>query len=157
MRGPGVFQGYLGHDELYRASITTDGYFRTGDLATIDVDGFVSITGRLKDVIIRGGVNIAPLAIETELIQHPAITQVAVIGKPDRRLGQRICAVVTAHGDRLTLEDLLRWLSERDVSKRLWPEDLIVVPSIPMTAAGKLAKHQLSSELFGKDEDEDQA
>lgn len=157
MRGPGVFHGYLGQDELYRASLTTDGYFRTGDLATIDVDGFVSITGRRKDVIIRGGVNIAPLAIETELIQHPAVTRVAVIGKPDRRLGQRICAVVTAQDDRLTLEGLISWLSERGVPKRLWPEDLIVVPTIPMTAAGKLAKHQLSRELFGKDGDEDHA
>lgn len=157
MRGPGVFQGYLGQEELYRASLTSDGYFKTGDQAAIDEDGFVSITGRLKDLIIRGGVNIAPLTIEAELIQHPAIAQVAVIGKPDRRMGQRICAVVTVYDDEVDLESVLGWLAERGASKRLWPEDLIVVPTIPTTAAGKLAKHRLSRELFGKVEDEDHA
>lgn len=152
MRGPGVFQGYLGHDELYRNSLVDGGYFRTGDLAVLDEDGFVSITGRIKDLIIRGGVNIAPLPIETELAQHPDIARVAVIGRPDRRLGQRICAVVTAVEEGLTLEDLHEWLAAREVPKRQWPESLVVVPAIPMTAAGKVAKHQLSRDLFGKEE-----
>ena len=94
MRGPGVFFGYAGQDDLYRTSMTADGFFRTGDLARIDEQGYVRITGRLKDLIIRGGVNISPIPIEDTLARHSDVESVAVIGFPDARLGERICAVI---------------------------------------------------------------
>ena len=98
MRGPGVFIGYFGQQDLYDSLITDDGFFRTGDLARIDIDGYVRITGRLKDLIIRGGVNISPAPIENALADHPGVDAVAVIGHPDERLGERICAVVVPDG-----------------------------------------------------------
>ena len=148
MRGPGVFLGYAGQDDLYRSLLTADGFFRTGDLAEIDDDGYLHITGRLKDLIIRGGVNLSPVPLENCLAAHPAIAEVAVVGLPDERLGERICAVVVPAGDAApTLDDLVAWIEEQGLSRRLWPEALRVVGALPKTAAGKIRKHALREEL----------
>jgi non-ribosomal peptide synthetase component E (peptide arylation enzyme) len=147
MRGPQVFVGYLGQEDLYASLITPDGYFRTGDLARIDSDGYLHLTGRLKDIIIRGGVNISPVPIENAIAAHPDVRRVAVIGQPDERLGERICAVVVPQGTAPTLEALNAWLREQGVSARKLPESLVVVDEMPVTAAGKIRKVDLKARL----------
>ena len=146
MRGPGVFNGYYGQPELYAEHIVGDGFFRTGDLARIDPDGYVSITGRLKDLIIRAGVNISPVETENAIAAHPDVVGVAVIGWPDERLGERICAVVQA-GAPLDLNEVVAYCERQGLPKRYWPERLAQVDHFPRTAAGKIRKQQLRDEL----------
>ena len=143
MRGPGVFFGYAGQDDLYQASLTADGFFRTGDLARIDEQGYVRITGRLKDLIIRGGVNISPIPIEDTLARHSDAESVAVIGFPDARLGERICAVIRPRGRKPPAEELLSFCRERGLSKRSCPEIIRFVSEMPRTAGGKIRKADL--------------
>lgn len=140
MRGPGVFIGYYGQEDLYRSLMTPDGFFRTGDLACIDKEGYLLITGRLKDLIIRGGVNLSPLPTEDVLASHPAIRSVAVIGYPDERLGERVCAVVVAKNGLPTLDELIGYVSEKNLPKRQWPELIRYIDAMPCTAAGKIRK-----------------
>jgi cyclohexanecarboxylate-CoA ligase len=147
MRGPGVFVGYFGQEQLYREALTEDGFFRTGDLARLDEHGYVRLTGRLKDLIIRGGVNIASTPIEDAIAAHPAVRRVAVIGLPDDRLGERICAVIVPSGTPPTLPELVAWVTDRGLSQRLLPEALRVVDEMPVTAAGKIRKADLKRSL----------
>ncbi len=151
MRGPGVFIGYFGQQDLYDSMITDDGFFRTGDLARIDTDGYVRITGRLKDLIIRGGVNISPAPIENALADHPDVNAVAVIGHPDERLGERICAVVVVNGEAPSLDDLIAHARARRLPKHHCPEVLRIVDSMPMTPAGKIRKADLRAVVTGDD------
>ena len=145
MHGPGVFLGYAGQDDLYRSSLTPDGFFRTGDLAQIDEEGYVRITGRLKDLIIRGGVNISPIPIEDTLARHADIESVAVIGFPDPRLGERICAVIEHCEHKPSLENLLSFCREQGLAKRYCPEVIRYVSEMPRTASGKIRKADLRS------------
>jgi acyl-CoA synthetase (AMP-forming)/AMP-acid ligase II len=147
MRGPQVFVGYLGQEEMYGSLVTDEGYFRTGDLATLDEDGYLHLTGRLKDLIIRGGVNISPVPIEHAIAAHRLVRRVAVIGQPDERLGERICAVIVPAGTPPTLEELNDWLREQGLSERKLPEALVVVDDMPVTAAGKIRKVDLRRDL----------
>ena len=149
MRGPGVFNGYYGQADLYAESMTDEGYFRTGDLARISEGGVVQITGRLKDLIIRGAVNISPVDTENVIAAHPAVRGVAVIGWPDDRLGERLCAAVDATTD-MTLDDLLEFCREGGLAQRYWPERLELVDGFPRTAAGKIRKPQLREQLLAK-------
>ena len=149
MRGPGVFIGYFGQQDLYESLITDDGFFRTGDLARIDADGYVRITGRLKDLIIRGGVNISPAPIENALADHPDVNAVAVIGYPDERLGERICAVVVPDGEAPSLDDLIAHARARRLPKHHCPEVLRIVDTMPMTPAGKIRKADLRAIVSG--------
>ena len=149
MRGPGVFNGYYGQPELYAEHLAGDGFFRTGDLARIDADGYVSITGRLKDLIIRGAVNISPVETENAISAHPDVVGVAVIGWPDERLGERICAVVQSVAP-LDLDKVAAFCAEQGLPKRYWPERLVQVDRFPRTAAGKIRKQQLRDELLDR-------
>ena len=151
MRGPGVFNGYYGQPELYRELIVGDGFFRTGDLAQLRSDGYVVITGRLKDLIVRGGVNISPVDTENILAAHPDVQGVAVIGWPDDRLGERLCAVVRSDAP-LDLGSLLDFCERSGLPRRYWPERLEIVGKFPTTAAGKIRKQQLSQELLARAE-----
>ena len=146
MRGPGVFNGYYGQAELYEEHLVGDGFFRTGDLARIGADGYVTITGRLKDLIIRAGVNISPVDTENTIAAHPDVAGVAVIGWPDERLGERICAVVQA-GAPIDLDDVVSFCAKQGLPRRYWPERLVQVDRFPRTAAGKIRKQQLRDEL----------
>ena len=143
MRGAGVFVGYFGQEEMYRGLLTEDGWFHTGDLARVDADGYLRLTGRLKDMIIRGGVNISPVPIEDMIAAHPAVRRVAVIGQADERLGERICAVIVPAETPPTLEQMITWLRAQGLSERLLPEALVVVDDMPVTAAGKIRKLDL--------------
>lgn len=147
MRGAGVFVGYFGQDDLYRQHLTGEGWFRTGDLARIGDDGYLRLTGRLKDMIIRGGVNISPVPIEDMIAAYPNVRRVAVVGRPDERLGERICAVVVPAETPFTLEELNAWLRDQGLSDRKLPESLVVVEQMPVTAAGKIRKNDLRRNL----------
>ncbi|MCP3939069.1 MAG: AMP-binding protein [Actinomycetia bacterium] len=149
MRGPGVFNGYYGQPGLYDELTTPEGYFRTGDLAEIDADGYVSITGRLKDLIIRGAVNISPVYTENVIAALRGVEGVAVIGWPDERLGERLCAVVQSTVP-LELPELLAHCEAQDLDRRYWPERLERVDRFPRTAAGKIRKQQLRDELLAR-------
>ena len=148
MRGPGVFNGYYGQSDLYAKHIIGDGFFRTGDLSCIDSDGYVSITGRLKDLIVRGAVNISPVETENAIAGHPDVVDVAVIGWPDERLGERLCAVVQANAA-LDLDNVIAFCAQQGLPRRHWPERLVQVDHFPRTAAGKIRKQQLRDELVG--------
>ena len=143
-RGPNTFLGYLGDPALTQRAF--DGaWYRFGDLATMDLDGRIRVTGRIKDIVIRGGENISVRGIEELLAEHPGVAAVAVVGFPDDRLGERCCAVVVpAVADAApTLDDLCGFLGKRGVAKFALPERLHLVDALPMTPTGKVRKAEL--------------
>jgi cyclohexanecarboxylate-CoA ligase len=135
VRGPELFVGY-DDPAATAAAFTDDGWFRTGDLATIDDDGWLTIVGRKKDVIIRGGENIAAAEVEAVLEAHPAVRHAAAVGFPDGRLGERVCAFVV--GDpAFDLDECRRWFEARGVTRFKWPERVEHVDALPLLPAGK--------------------
>jgi len=141
-RGAFNFVGYLKRPEWYATD--ADGWFETGDLARIDADGYVRITGRSKDVIIRGGENIPVVEVEGLIYQHPAVTECAVVAMPDPRLGERVCAFVTLReGQRLTLAELSAFLQAKGLARPYFPERLEVLADLPKTPSGKIQKNVL--------------
>lgn len=143
MRGASLFVGYFKQPELY--GVDDEGWFPTGDLARLDEQGYVRITGRSKDVVIRGGENIPIVDIENTLYQHPKIQTLALVGKPDERLGERLCAYVTLKEgeESLTLEEICAFLTERKVTRQYQPEFLEVLDELPRTPSGKIQKFKL--------------
>jgi len=154
-RGPGVFTGYLKNPQANKKEFTPDGYFRTGDLATIDENGHIRITGRIKDIIIRGGENIAARDVEDLISAHPQVEYVAVVGMPDPDLGEQVCAYVKpAQGVSISHGDIVAHLAEMKTSKALYPVRTEVVAEIPLTAAGKADKKILKKDIEAKLRDE---
>ncbi|HEY2204627.1 MAG TPA: AMP-binding protein [Pseudonocardia sp.] len=143
--GPGAVLGYWREPERTSATIDGAGWHHTGDLGKLDADGYLRVTGRLKDIIIRGGTNISAGEVEGHVVAHPRVREVAVVAYPDDRLGERACAVVVPTDDReLTLADITDFLrAERDISTQKLPERLVVVDELPMTASGKVQKFKL--------------
>jgi 3-phosphoshikimate 1-carboxyvinyltransferase len=135
-----LFDGYLNRPELTEEVITPDGWYRTGDLARIDSNGYVRITGRVKDVINRGGEKVPVAEIEQLLHAHPAVSDVAIVAMPDERLGERACAFIVGE---LDFETMLEYLDSHRVSKTYWPERLELVRSLPRTPSGKIQKFVL--------------
>ena len=143
LKGPQVIQGYL-DPALDAEAFDADGYFRSGDLGVVDADGYVTITGRLKDVIIRHGENISAKEVEDLLYSHPAVADVAVIGLPDPKTGERACAVVALKEDRsLPFADMVAYLRDQGLRVQAIPEQLEVVDAVPRNPAGKILKHTL--------------
>ncbi len=144
-RGPSHMIGYLGNPEETDALFTAAGLSRSGDLGVMDADGFVRVTGRLKDIIIRGGMNISARELEEHLVSHPALSDSAVVGYPDDRLGERVAVFVVARDGHPepTVEELRAYLTGHGVAIQKTPERVIGVESLPMTATGKVQKHQL--------------
>lgn len=134
VRGPELFVGYT--DRQQTRDAIERGWFRTGDRATIDSDGWVTIVGRIKDVIIRGGENISTSEVEGILEAHPDVRQAAVVGYPDDRLGERVCAFVVATAP-FDLEGCRAWFATRGITRFKTPERVIVVDALPLLAAGK--------------------
>lgn len=131
--------------------MTPDGWFRTGDRGHLRPDRRIVITGRLKDLIIRKGENIAPDEVENELLAHPLIDAVAVLGQPDEVRGEMVCAVVRrspGHRD-VTLGELCAFLDQRGLMKQKWPERLVVVDDFPLMGLGKVAKSKLVEQISG--------
>ncbi|GAB3002790.1 AMP-binding protein [Amycolatopsis acidiphila] len=150
-RGPSHMLQYYGDPEQTAALFTPDGHSRSGDLGVMDADGYVRVTGRLKDIVIRGGLNISARELEDLLVEHPMVEQVAVVGMPDDRLGERVCAyVVPAPGTRPRLADLTGYLRGRDVATPKLPERLELLDRLPLTATGKVRKHVLRDDVTAK-------
>jgi cyclohexanecarboxylate-CoA ligase len=144
VRGAAQFVGYFKRPDYTRQCHTGDGWFRTGDRAMMDADGYLSITGRSKDIIIRGGENIPVAEVENLLFAHPKVAQVAVVAMPDPRLQERACAfVVPKAGETVTLGEITAYLEARQVAKYKWPEHLEVVAEFPTTPSGKIQKFRL--------------
>jgi cyclohexanecarboxylate-CoA ligase len=145
--GPFLFVGYAERLEMTRESFDGE-WFDTGDLATVDADGYLSISGRTKDVIIRGGENIPVAYVENVLYEHPDIAAVAVVGTPDPRLQERACAcVVLTGGATLTFADMQAFLADKGVAKQYWPERLEVLDELPRTPSGKIQKFKLREQV----------
>jgi non-ribosomal peptide synthetase component E (peptide arylation enzyme) len=140
-RGPTLFAGYHRRDDLTAATRDAEGWFYTGDLGSVDDDGYLTVAGRRKEMINRGGTKIFPIEIENLLDAHPDVEDVAVVGMPDFRLGERVCAyVVPRAGSEVTLDGLAAFLEQQHVSRSLVPEHLVVVEQLPMTPTGKVQK-----------------
>ncbi|WP_034712317.1 AMP-binding protein [Intrasporangium chromatireducens] len=131
---------------------TPDGHSRSGDLGVMDEDGFVRVTGRTKDIVIRGGLNISVRQVEDLLTAHPAVSRVAVVGMPDERLGEKACCylVPTAGNEGITLEDVTTYLLDQGIAKVKLPERLEIVDELPTTATGKIQKHVLRKMIAEK-------
>lgn len=141
------FGGYLKRPQWNNTD--AQGWFDTGDLAKMDADGYIRITGRSKDVIIRGGENIPVVEIESLLYRHPAIAMVAVVAYPDERLGERACAVaVTKPGQSLSFQEMVAYLKEQKMANQYIPERLEVKTAMPTTPSGKIQKFKLREELL---------
>jgi cyclohexanecarboxylate-CoA ligase len=147
VRGPQLFRGYL-DSSLDAPAFDADGFFRTGDLGNVDADGYVTITGRVKDIIIRKGENISAKEVEDLLFTHPKVADAAVIGLPDPVLGERCCAVIVAAeaDDPPTLRQLFEFLSGKGLMVQKIPERLEVVDILPRNPAGKVLKHELRAQ-----------
>lgn len=146
-RGPQMLVGYL-HPEDETAAFDDEGYFRTGDLGSWVDDDFLVVTGRAKDIIIRNGENISPKEIEDILIAHPGIAEIAVVGVPDERTGERACAVVVATDQPPPdVAGMRALLEEHGVARFKSPEQVVVWEALPKNDAGKVLKHRIRAEL----------
>ena len=142
VRGSGLFVGYLKRPQLY--DVDAEGWFDTGDIARMDLEGYIRICGRKKDIIIRGGENIPVVQIESSLYKMPQVTEVAMVAMPDARLGERACAfMVLRPGARVTMKDVRTFLADDGVAKQFWPERLEILDQMPRTPTGKIQKFVL--------------
>ncbi|WP_037140369.1 AMP-binding protein [Rhodococcoides fascians] len=148
-RGPSHMIGYLNRPEETAELFTPAGFSRSGDLGVMDPDGFVRVTGRTKDIVIRGGMNISVREVEDKLTGHPDIEALAVVGMPDERLGEKVCLyIVPRDQDRApTVQSVRTYLTERGVAIQKTPERVVVIDALPMTATGKIQKHVLRKRI----------
>jgi cyclohexanecarboxylate-CoA ligase len=147
-----LFEEYLDRPDLTAAAMTDDGWYRTGDLATIDGDGFLRLTGRVKDIINRGGEKVPVAEIEQLLHEHPAVSEVAIVAMPDERLGERACAFVVRAPDfsgDFGLAEVREYLDQHEVSKFYWPERVETIDAMPRTPSGKIQKFILRDRAKG--------
>jgi len=143
VRGPSVFAGYHNNAKA-NADAFVDGWFRTGDLACRDGKGNFQITGRLKDLINRGGVKINPVEVEAVIDKHPKVLQSAIVAMPDEIMGEKACAfIVPREGQTVTLQEICDWLRRNGVAKMLWPEHLELIDEMPLTPTRKIIKGAL--------------
>ena len=150
-KGPGIFTGYFKNPKANETAFTPDGYFRTGDLAVIDTAGNVRITGRIKDIIIRGGENIAAQEVEELISSHPLVETASVVSMPHPDLGEEVCAYVkTVRSTMLEKKDIHEHLARLGASKILFPARVEFVRDMPITAAGKIDKKALGHDIREK-------
>lgn len=149
-RGPNVFMGYLDEPELTARALDQDGWYYSGDLCRMDDAGYIKITGRKKDIIVRGGENISSREVEDILLQHPRIHDACVVAMPDERLGERSCAYVVLKPPHhsLSLESAVAFFSRKRVAKYKYPEHIVIVEKLPRTASGKVQKYQLRKDII---------
>jgi 2,3-dihydroxybenzoate-AMP ligase len=146
--GPCIFAGYLKNPDENKKSFTSNGFFRTGDQAQQDAAGYLRITGRIKDLIIRGGENVTPSQVEDLLTQVPGVADAAVIGMPDKELGEKVCAYVRlAPGATVDQEVIRTFMENKGASKLLIPEHFVFVDALPLTEAGKHDKKALREDI----------
>jgi acyl-CoA synthetase len=147
-RGPATCIGYYDDDVANTKLVRPDGWMLTGDIATIDPDGYLSVVGRTSDIIIRGGKNISAPAVEDAALTHPHIRMAAAVAMPSDVYGERVCLYVTlTPGTSLTLDDLRAHLDADGIGKDLWPEHLVVLDELPVASGGKVAKAELRADI----------
>ena len=143
-KGASLMLGYFDDEAATASSFNSDGWFMTGDIGSLDEDGYLHITGRIKDVIIRGGHNIYPARIEQLAVRHPAVEKAAAIPFPDERLGEKVCLVIMpAAGARPDPEQILRHLKAEGLSRYDLPEYLVEIDDMPLTPGGKVIKRDI--------------
>jgi cyclohexanecarboxylate-CoA ligase len=147
VRGSQQCLGYYRREDVYAKCVTDDGWFDTGDLARDDGHGGIRITGRVKDLIMRGAENIPAIEVEAALLRHEAVRDVAVVGYPDERLGERACAVLVTGGATLTMDDVQSHLDGLGMAKHYWPERLEFASALPRTPSGKIQKFALRDQI----------
>ncbi|EID2874776.1 medium-chain fatty-acid--CoA ligase [Escherichia coli] len=149
-RGPNLFMGYFDEPELTARALDEEGWYYSGDLCRMDEAGYIKITGRKKDIIVRGGENISSREVEDILLQHPKIHDACVVAMPDERLGERSCAyvVLKAPHHSLSLEDVVAFFSRKRVAKYKYPEHIVVIEKLPRTASGKIQKFLLRKDIM---------
>ncbi|STH06482.1 short-chain-fatty-acid--CoA ligase (acyl-CoA synthetase) [Escherichia coli] len=149
-RGPNVFMGYFDEPELTARALDEEGWYYSGDLCRMDEAGYIKITGRKKDIIVRGGENISSREVEDILLQHPKIHDACVVAMPDERLGERSCAyvVLKAQHHSLSLEEVVAFFSRKRVAKYKYPEHIVVIEKLPRTASGKIQKFLLRKDIM---------
>ena len=142
-RGYSVMEGYWNEEEKTAQAIDAEGWMHTGDLAVMDVDGYVNITGRIKDLIIRGGENISPREIEEFLYGHPDIIDVQVVGVPDEKFGEEVCAFIQARDGASVDTDAVRKFCQGKIAHYKVPRYVLSIDDFPMTVTGKIQKYLL--------------
>ncbi|EPS4459418.1 medium-chain fatty-acid--CoA ligase [Escherichia coli] len=149
-RGPNVFMGYFDEPELTARALDEEGWYYSGDLCRMDEAGYIKITGRKKDIIVRSGENISSREVEDILLQHPKIHDACVVAMPDERLGERSCAyvVLKAPHHSLSLEEVVAFFSRKRVAKYKYPEHIVVIEKLPRTASGKIQKFLLRKDIM---------
>ncbi|HAW1938198.1 TPA: medium-chain fatty-acid--CoA ligase [Escherichia coli] len=149
-RGPNVFMGYFDEPELTARALDEEGWYYSGGLCRMDEAGYIKITGRKKDIIVRGGENISSREVEDILLQHPKIHDACVVAMPDERLGERSCAyvVLKAPHHSLSLEEVVAFFSRKRVAKYKYPEHIVVIEKLPRTASGKIQKFLLRKDIM---------
>ena len=145
VRGPHLMAGYHNRS-ADTAEALRGGWYHTGDLGRADADGYLTITGRIKELIIRGGENIYPAEVEHAIAEHPDVVDAAVVGKPDEALGEIVAAFVVTRGDALGLDDVRSFLADRVAGYKL-PAELHLIEQIPRTGSGKIKRHELRERL----------
>jgi non-ribosomal peptide synthetase component E (peptide arylation enzyme) len=140
---------YLANPKETTVLFTDDGFSKSGDLGKMTDDGYVRVTGRTKDIVIRGGMNISVREIEEHLAHHPALQAFSVVGMPDERLGERVCCYVVAKpgNDPPTVDELREFLLAEGMPIQKTPERVVALDSLPMTATGKVLKHELRKDI----------
>lgn len=149
-RGPNVFMGYFDEPELTARALDEEGWYYSGDLCRMDEAGYIKITGRKKDIIVRGGENISSREVEDILLQHPKIHDACVVAMPDERLGERSCAyvVLKAPHHSLSLEEVVAFFSRKRIAKYKYPEHIVVIEKLPRTVSGKIQKFLLRKDIM---------
>jgi non-ribosomal peptide synthetase component E (peptide arylation enzyme) len=148
-KGPGHMLAYFRNPEQTQAMFSKDGFSRSGDLGYKDPDGYVRVSGRAKDIIIRGGMNISAREVEEHVLAHPAVADVAAVAMPDDRLGEKVCVyVVPVANKSLTLDELCAFLrDEHGIAMQKLPERLELIQTLPTTATGKVQKFVLRARI----------
>ena len=146
-KGYSVMHGYWGDEAKTREAIDTDGWMHTGDLATMDAEGYVNIVGRIKDMVIRGGENVYPREIEEFLYRHPAVSDVQVIGVPDQKYGEELCAWVILKAGQTATEDDIRGFCKGQIAHYKVPRYVKFVEAFPMTITGKIQKFAMRDQM----------
>ncbi|CAK0732159.1 medium-chain fatty-acid--CoA ligase [Escherichia coli] len=149
-RGPNVFMGYFDEPELTARALDEEGWYYSSDLCRMDEAGYIKITGRKKDIIVRGGENISSREVEDILLQHPKIHDACVVAMSDERLGERSCAyvVLKAPHHSLSLEEVVAFFSRKRVAKYKYPEHIVVIEKLPRTTSGKIQKFLLRKDIM---------
>lgn len=146
-RGPYTIRGYYKAEEHNARSFTTDGFYRTGDIASLTADGYLVVEGRAKDQINRGGDKVAAEEVENHLLAHPGVHDAALVSMPDEYLGERSCAFIVPSGEALAVAEIKSFLRNRGLASYKIPDRIELVDAFPKTQVGKVSKKALREML----------